>query len=198
MLDGFMEADRARQLRNDRLKISAVLASVVLGLVLCAAGFAGSVTEGGLLGVTEASSSDQADAPASGAEGAEAAAEADGEEAAVETNEPALSGTVKYTYLTDSAEGGEVTVEEAVAFDADGYAETSFMRLSFETEEAAAAFVMRVERDYGTAFLSGAAEGETAWVRLDVSARHLNRTAYQRALAETARELSVSDDAHSV
>lgn len=101
------------------------------------------------------------------------------------------SGTVVYRYLTTDASGESRTVTEAVAFGADGLCETSTMDVEFADPEGAETFVENIRRDYGSAARDVELNGSNVHVEIDTSANKLDREAYEDALRDSVRDLTI-------
>ena len=211
LMSGFQEADRVRRRRSRRLRVTLVSAFAMLGFCLCLTGLTGVLVDDGLpIGGTEASTSSQAadqeqqanstgaaDDAGKTAQGASDANDPTASDSSTASQPSTKAGEVTYTYTTESAEGGQVSVTEVVTFDAEGYAETSRMSLSFENEEAAVAFLTRIERDYGGAYLSGSVSAASVEVHIDVSESRMTKSAYRRALTASAHDVAISGAMHS-
>lgn len=102
-----------------------------------------------------------------------------------------LSGTVVYRYTTFDAEGVEQITTEAVTFGSDGLCLTSTLEVTLPDEEAVEAFLAELERDYGSSYQEGEAQGLNARVVVDVSANKLDRERYEDALRVSVDELTI-------
>lgn len=101
------------------------------------------------------------------------------------------SGTVVYRYVTTDSAGDGHTVTETVSFAASGLCETSTMDVEFADGEGAQAFAEGLRRDYGSAARTVDVDGATVHAEIDVSSNGLDREAYEDALRESVRDLSI-------
>lgn len=102
-----------------------------------------------------------------------------------------LSGTVVYRYTASGSDGEERPTVETVSFGRDGLCETSTIEVELSDAEAAQAFVEGLERDFGSAYREGSAEGATARATVDVSANRLDREAYEDELRVSVEDLAI-------
>ena len=102
-----------------------------------------------------------------------------------------LSGTVVYRYTSPGSDGEGRPTVETVSFGRDGLCETSTIEVELSDAEAAQAFVGDLERDFGSAYREGSAEGATARATVDVSANRLDREAYEDELRVSVEDLAI-------
>lgn len=101
------------------------------------------------------------------------------------------AGTVVYSYTGHVGEGGPYVVTETVEFADDGTSAQTTIEGTFGDAEAAERFLEAVQRDYGSDFLEGRAEGDHVTVKVDISKLSLDREAYEEALRDSVDDLRV-------
>lgn len=102
------------------------------------------------------------------------------------------SGTVDigvYRYTLTTVDGERPDVAEVVTFGADGDCLTTNMFAKFSSEQKAKEFVAKVRSDYGSDFLKGAVDGETAHVQVSMVGSRLDKATYERRLSEVVEGL---------
>lgn len=102
-----------------------------------------------------------------------------------------LAGDVQFYYNLTTAEGEHPSCHETVTFNEQGLCVKSVLRATFDSQAAAAAFVTRVERDYGRAYLGGSVDGTTGTVEVNMTSSRLTRQEYESALRTTVEDLRV-------
>lgn len=102
-----------------------------------------------------------------------------------------LSGTVVYRYVTGAPDADAQSVTESVQFGKEGLCETSTMEVEFASTEAAESFAENIRRDYGSSARSVEVDGTKVRAEIDASSNGLDREAYEDALRDSVRDLTI-------
>ena len=193
-----------RKLMIAAIIVLAVLATGVIGLVIATA--TGAVEIPGIGGASShassassassvassSSSSSSASGSSSASSGGSAASSSDASAGGTGgEGGSSLAGDVQFYYSLTTAEGEHPTVHETVTFNEQGLCTKSVLRATFDSQAAASAFVTRVERDYGRAYLGGSVDGTTGTVEVNMTSSRLTRQEYENALRTTVQDLRV-------